>query len=85
MKHILIAALIGTFALPAAANNLTQLQRGAQVALHNYGYHDVDVTELNTAQLAQIRHLAGSGKGHGDIRGSIGAVVRNGIVNFLRG
>ncbi len=66
-----------------AGTNLTQLQRSVANVLPTYGYANVDVQSLNSAQLAQINHLAGSGKGHADIRGSIGAVIENRIVKFF--
>ena len=84
-KFIAAAGLAVTLAGPvAAAGNLTQLQASVSKVLPVYGYSDVDVTKLSSAQLAQINHLAGSNRGHGAIRGSIGAVIENRIVNFLR-
>ncbi len=68
-----------------AQENLTQLQKSVAHVLPQYGYADVDVTQLSSSQLAQINHLAGSNKGHGDIRGSIGAVIDRRLLNALRG
>lgn len=84
-KFIAAAGMAVTLAGPvAAAGDLTKLQASVSQVLPVYGYTDVDVTKLSSAQLAQINHLAGSSKGHGDIRGSIGAVIENRIVKFLR-
>ncbi len=68
----------------AAADDLTQLETSVSRVLQTYGYGDVDPRQLNSAQLAQINHLAGSSKGHADIRGSIGAVIGNRIVKFFK-
>jgi len=84
-KFLATTGMAVSLAAPvAAADSLTQLQSTASRVLQTYGYADVDPTQLNSAQLAQINHLAGSNKGHGDIRGSIGAVIENRIVNFFK-
>lgn len=84
-KFLAAAGLAVTLAGPATADTgLTQLQLSVARILPTYGYHNVDVKKLNTSQLAQIKHLAHSNRGQGHIRGSIGAVIRNRIVNFLR-
>ncbi|MDA8746936.1 hypothetical protein N9M66_01855 [Litoreibacter sp.] len=85
VKFLAATGLAVTLAGPVLAEtSLTQLQRSVSHVLPTYGYSDVDVRKLNSAQLAQINHLAGSNKGHADIRGSIGAVIENRIVKFLR-
>jgi len=87
LKPLMICAALAVSATSGAAlaqSGLTQLQSQAAHALKTYGYQGVDVTQLNSAQLAQIRHLANGNKGVGDIRGQIGAVLDNRIVNFLR-
>lgn len=84
-KFLAASGMAVSLAAPvAAADSLTQLQSSASRALQTYGYADVDPTQLSSAQLAQINHLAGSNKGHGDIRGSIGAVIENRIVKFFK-
>jgi hypothetical protein len=84
-KFLMASGLAVSLAAPvSAAGTLTQLQSSASRALQTYGYQNVDTTQLSSAQLAQITHLAGSGKGHGDIRGSIGAVLNNRIVKFFK-
>jgi len=85
-KFLATTGMAVSLAAPvAAADSLTQLQSSASHVLQTYGYADVDPTQLNSAQLAQINHLAGSNKGHGAIRGSIGAVIENRIVKFFKG
>ncbi|PTX57492.1 hypothetical protein C8N43_2162 [Litoreibacter ponti] len=83
---VAILAVGAALAGPVAANDgLSQLQRSAAWTLKNYGYEDVDVTTLSTAQLAQIQHIANnSSQGAGNIRGSIGAIVRGGLGDFLK-
>ena len=84
-KFLAATGMAVTLAGPVLADsNLTQLQRSVARVLPVYGYTNVDVTKLNSAQLAHINHLAGSSKGHADIRGSIGAVIDNRIVRFLQ-
>ncbi|WP_298295746.1 hypothetical protein [uncultured Litoreibacter sp.] len=84
-KFLAATGMAVSLAAPVAAEgNLTQLQKSVSTVLPTYGYADVDVTKLNSSQLAQINHLAGSNKGHADIRGSIGAVIENRIVKFFQ-
>jgi hypothetical protein len=68
------AALMSEPAL--ARSGLTQGQASAKHALAQYGYGEVDVTTLNSSQLAQIHYLVGSSSGTGRIRGQIGAILR---------
>ena len=55
---VVIGLAIGATAVPAAA--LTQLQTSVQNDLRDYGFHEVDVTQLSTAQLAAIHSIAHS-------------------------
>lgn len=82
-KFLAATGLAVSLAGPVAAND--QLANEVQNILPKYGYTNVDISELNSAQLAQIKHLAESNKGVGTIRGQIGAVLGNSIINFLRG
>lgn len=84
-KFLATTGLAVSLASPLSAGSATQLQKQVADILPQYGYTGVDVSELNSAQLAQIRHLAASNKGQGDIRGQIGAVLGNSIIKFLRG
>ena len=84
-KFIMATGMAVSLAGPVTADGTSQLERSVATILPQYGYTDVDVSSLNSAQLAQIKHLAGSNKGQGDIRGQIGAVLGNSIIDFLRG
>ncbi len=84
-KFIMATGMAVSLAGPVTADGTSQLERSVATILPQYGYADVDVSSLNSAQLAQIKHLAGSNKGQGEIRGQIGAVLGNSIIDFLRG
>lgn len=84
-KFMAATGLAVSLAGPVTAGGTSQLERSVATILPQYGYSDVDVSTLDSAQLAQIKHLAGSNKGQGDIRGQIGAVLGNSIIDFLRG
>ena len=84
-KFVTAAGLAVSLAGPVSAEGTSQLERRVEQILPQYGYENVDVSELETAQLAQIVHLASSKKGQGEIRGQIGAVLGNSILSFLRG
>ena len=82
-KFLAATGLAVSLAGPVAASN--QLAEEVSRILPQYGFTNVDIDSLNSAQLAQIKHLAGSNKGVGTIRGQIGAVLGNSILGFLKG
>ena len=57
MTRIVLLALALALAAPAA-QALTQLQRAAERDLREFGFREVDVRTLTTAQLAAITHIA---------------------------
>lgn len=87
MKPTLITLLtMGCFALGAPAvaqGDLTQMQINTKRALMEYGFRDVDVTALSTAQMAQIAHLSSSELGVASIKGQVGAVLGNSLLKSL--
>ncbi|MEM9795973.1 MAG: hypothetical protein AAF919_05770 [Pseudomonadota bacterium] len=67
-------------AAQSAAPILTGQRASAAQVLPYYGYRDVDVRALRNGQVAQIVHLAHSGRSYGEVKGHIGAVLRGGLL-----
>lgn len=77
---ILAMALPGT----ASANTgLDQMQRTVANELPIYGFGDVDVAALSTAQLHHIHLILFSGRSNAQIRGNIGAVLGDSLLKTV--
>jgi len=74
-KFLAATGLAVSLAGPVAAND--QLANEVKNILPKYGYTNVDISELNSAQLAQIKHLAGSNKGVPTIAAPNAQLVRS--------
>jgi len=82
--RVLFLTLI--LSLPAAAlanDGLTQIQRAVANELPTYGFNDVDVTQLTTSQLSHIHVILFSNRSNAQIRGNIGAILGNSLLNFI--
>ena len=73
LRIVLVAAIVAA-AAPASA--LTQLQRLAQQELREYGFAEVDVTRLSSAQLAEIRAIANAPGRESSKRGQMRSTLR---------
>lgn len=87
-KNTFAALLVGFTLISCGASGsdtkLSQLRLATQKVLVEHGYHDVDVAELKTAQMAQINHIGNdSSKGAAARHGQIGAVVNGSIIRDI--
>ena len=83
-KFLIATGLAVSLAGPVAADRgLTSLQTDIARELPKYGFRDVDVKSLSTAQVAHIRHLLYSDRGVAHIRGNIGAILGNSLTKSL--
>ena len=81
-RMILAAAIAGLLAAPAAAS--PQLRALVEQHLPAWGYAEVDMSTLSTAQVAQIHHIMFSDRAHGEKEKLIESVLRGGY-QLLRG
>ncbi|EPX77244.1 hypothetical protein [Litoreibacter arenae] len=84
MKRLALIAILAALALPAAANQ-TPMREHLKQELPIWGFGDVDVDSLTRAQVVHINHLLHSNKSPSQIRGNIGAVLGNSMINTLFG
>lgn len=84
LRTVLIAGLLSITAANARSD-LTPLQASVAAELPNYGFHDVDVTDLSSGKLAHINHLIHSNKSVAQIRGNIGAVLGDSLIKTVFG
>jgi hypothetical protein len=61
----------------------SSLDRSLTFDLRRYGFDDVDVRRLSTAQRAAIHHFAHSDLPESQIRSQIGATLRGGLLQRL--
>jgi hypothetical protein len=82
---VLIVVLALSLPGAALANGLSQAQQTVANELPLYGFKDVDVTTLSTAQLSHIQLILFSHRSSAQIRGNIGAVLGNSMLNTVFG
>lgn len=83
-KFLAASGLAVSLAAPVWAEaELTPLQADVARELPNYGFKDVDVRDLSSAQIAHIRHHLYSDNGTAKIRGNIGAVLGDSLIKTL--
>lgn len=82
MKRLTLVAILTALALPAAASQ-APIREHLKQELPTWGYADVDVDGLTTAQVAHINHLLHSNKSPAQIRGNIGAILGDSILKTL--
>ena len=82
MKRLTLAAILTALALPAAASQ-APIREHLKHELPTWGYADVDVDGLTTAQVSHINHLLHSNKSPAQIRGNIGAILGDSILKTL--
>lgn len=78
----LVAALLAASG-PASANT-TPMRQHLKNELPTYGFKDVDVDGLTNVQVAHIHHLLHSNKSPAKIRGNIGAILGDSILNLFK-
>ncbi|MEM9433237.1 MAG: hypothetical protein AAGA12_04895 [Pseudomonadota bacterium] len=72
---VLAVGILVFFLSRNSSDPLTPAQRSVATELGNYGFKDVDVTQLDPSALAEISVLLHSGKGTAHIKGNIGAIL----------
>jgi len=82
MKLLMV---ILTLSLPGAAlaSGLTPAQQTVANELPWYGFDDVDVTSLSTAQLSHLHLILFSKRSASQIRGNIGAVLGDSVLKSI--
>jgi hypothetical protein len=82
MKKLLIIAALS---LPGAvmAAGLSPAQQSVANELPLYGFDDVDVTALTTAQLSHIQLILFSHRSAAQIRGNIGAILGDSLLKSV--
>lgn len=74
IRATLLAAMLAATAAPVAAT--PQLRLLVEQELPSWGYSDVDVSQLTTAQVAQLHHIMHSDRTHSDKLQLIRSVLR---------
>ncbi len=83
MKYIVLAAALGVAFVAPPAEARTQLERLVSTELRSYGFSDVRVEDLTTAQLSAIYSTANRPGRDGQKRGMIRSIL--GGKNTVRG
>lgn len=80
-----ILMMLLALSLPSAAlaSGLTQAQQTVAKELPWYGFDDVDVASLSTAQLSHIQLILFSKRSAAQIRGNIGAVLGDSVLKSV--
>lgn len=84
IRSILIAFAAFVALSGAASASQDSTRAHLKQTLPQYGFSEVDVDSLSSAQVAQINHILHSSKPASDIRGGIGAVLGNRIWSLFK-
>lgn len=83
MRVILLILALAMPGIASANIGLNQLQQTVANELPIYGFDDVDVASLSTAQLHHINLILFSGRSNARIRGNIGAVLGDSLLKSV--
>ena len=86
MKHTIIGlTLLSVLAATAPASaSPDPIREHIKKELPYYGFRDVDVDGLTSAQVAHINYLLHSNNSASGIKGGIGAVLGDSIINLFK-
>ncbi|MEP5760828.1 MAG: hypothetical protein ABJ327_16260 [Litoreibacter sp.] len=72
----IVAVLFAAFLMSRyTSDEMSPLQRSVSNELQNYGVNNVDVSQISTAKLEEMKVLINSGKGTGEITGGLKAIL----------